>query len=184
MNGNQIEVCQCDHEGIFIGMECAELEPEFEEEESRERQYLIPGGCYAIAPPPPLESGYCARITKAHDEWEILEDHRGREGWIDGRQARIETVGPLPDGWADEPPEAPDTRAPEEKRRAAYRDEVDPVCAQITGYRLEAESRRASGDEAEADSLDAKANALVASLADIKSAIRERYPDLAEASDG
>ncbi len=36
--------------------------------------------------------------------WEMQEDHRGKQGWIDGEPATVNQVGPLPAGWSDAPP--------------------------------------------------------------------------------
>lgn len=37
--------------------------------------------------------------------WEQVENHKGREGYMDGKPFTIKTYGPLPDGWSDTPPE-------------------------------------------------------------------------------
>jgi hypothetical protein len=36
--------------------------------------------------------------------WEQVENHKGREGYMDGKPFTIKTYGPLPDGWSDTPP--------------------------------------------------------------------------------
>jgi hypothetical protein len=35
----------------------------------------------------------------------MVEDHRGKSGYIDGRPTKIEDIGPLPAGWTATPPE-------------------------------------------------------------------------------
>jgi len=37
--------------------------------------------------------------------WVLIEDHRGKEGYLDGKPHTITEQGPLPDTWSDAPPE-------------------------------------------------------------------------------
>lgn len=37
--------------------------------------------------------------------WEQVEDHKGKEGFVDGKPYTIKEYGPLPEGWSDTPPE-------------------------------------------------------------------------------
>ena len=39
--------------------------------------------------------------------WILAEDHRGEQGYVDGKSVTIKDVGPLPDGWSDTPPPQP-----------------------------------------------------------------------------
>ena len=40
--------------------------------------------------------------------WEQIEDHKGKEGYVNGEPHEIKEYGPLPEGWSDTPP-APTT---------------------------------------------------------------------------
>ena len=39
------------------------------------------------------------------EKWIQVEDFRGRKGWLGREELTIGNLGPLPDGWSDEPPE-------------------------------------------------------------------------------
>lgn len=74
--------------------------------------FFIPNGGIIITPPE-ISSGHVARWKG--DAWEIFEDHRGLEGWVEGEPTVITELGPLPEGWiADAPtpqePLEPDSR--------------------------------------------------------------------------
>lgn len=71
----------------------------------------------ALRVAPEMRDGYWPVINAARDGWDLLEDHRNREGWVNGEHVKITALGPLPEGWSDTPPVQPDTRTPEEKQR-------------------------------------------------------------------
>lgn len=52
---------------------------------------------------PEVRNGYIPHWTGT--AWEQVENHKGREGYMDGKPFTIKTYGPLPDGWSDTPPE-------------------------------------------------------------------------------
>lgn len=62
----------------------------------------------AVRVPPPEKPGFWPVIRPERDGWDLLEDHRGRKGWLNGRAASIAKPGPLPAGWSDSPPDAGD----------------------------------------------------------------------------
>ena len=39
--------------------------------------------------------------------WVLIEDHIGKQGYVDGEPVTIKEYGPLPEGWNDTPPEPP-----------------------------------------------------------------------------
>lgn len=39
------------------------------------------------------------------ESWRLVEEHRGKKGWVDGDGVTIAALGPLPHGWSDTPPE-------------------------------------------------------------------------------
>lgn len=69
--------------------------------------WLIPAHATTQAPP---EAGQGLAAVWQGGAWAQVEDHRGRQGWLDGQPATITELGPLPAGWADAAPE-PDAAA-------------------------------------------------------------------------
>lgn len=47
---------------------------------------------------PEQQEGYIPRWDGA--AWEQVENHRGEEGWLNGKPHKIEEYGPYPDGWS------------------------------------------------------------------------------------
>lgn len=45
------------------------------------------------------------------EAWEQVENHKGKEGYVNGEPHTVKNYGPLPEGWSDTPPEP----TPEEK---------------------------------------------------------------------
>jgi hypothetical protein len=64
--------------------------------------YLIPANATETAPP---ETGEHEAAVWHGAAWEISEDWREREGYVNGEPIEIEALGPLPEGWSDTPPE-------------------------------------------------------------------------------
>ncbi len=62
---------------------------------------LLPNN--AISTAPQDREGFIPRWTG--EAWEQVEDHKGREGYVDGKPHTVKEYGPLPDGWSDTPPE-------------------------------------------------------------------------------
>lgn len=81
-----------------------------------------------VAPPHPTP-GHAVCANAARDGWEIVEDHRGREGYVNGAAATIRTLGPLPEGWSDTPPEHEPT---EEEKTSMRRAEADAILLPLT----------------------------------------------------
>lgn len=90
-------VCQLDSDGIFVGMDVAELDVY-----ARDGSYIMPGGCIDTEPPETRE-GHAARWTG--EEWEYIPDHRGKTAYqtADGQAVTIDTVGELSDGLTRSP---------------------------------------------------------------------------------
>ncbi len=59
----------------------------------------------ALRTPPPRQAGHWPVLNPAGDGWELREDHRGEEGFVDGAPYRIEALGPPPPGWSRTPPD-------------------------------------------------------------------------------
>jgi len=104
----------CPKTGEYVGTTTADespLEPGI---------FLYPANT-TEAPPP--EAGKNEKTVWDGQSWYIVEDHRGAKGWLNGKETEIKTLGPLPDGWSDAPPEPPEpTEA--EKREAERRQDM------------------------------------------------------------
>lgn len=61
---------------------------------------LLPNN--ATHTPPELKDGSIPRWNGT--AWEQVEDHKGKEGFVDGKPYTIKEYGPLPEGWSDTPP--------------------------------------------------------------------------------
>lgn len=64
--------------------------------------YLIPAHSTEIAPPETSE--HEAAVWNG-TTWEVVEDWRGREGYVNGEPTTIKELGALADGWSDTSPE-------------------------------------------------------------------------------
>lgn len=42
------------------------------------------------------------------DKWEYVEDHKGKNGYLDGKPFEMKQYGPLPDGFTETPPQPTD----------------------------------------------------------------------------
>ena len=61
-----------------------------------------------IKPPPRTSKNQIAVWNGT--KWNIIADHRGKEGWVNGEPIEIRDLGPLPDGWSDTLPEMTGTQ--------------------------------------------------------------------------
>lgn len=130
----------------------------------------------ALRVAPPRRDGHWPVLNAAGDGWDLAEDHRGRAGWLNGERRIIDALGPLPEGWSDEPPPAVDDRTPEERREDDYRVEADPLRDAALSYRAEAEAWLLAGDRARAGAASAKAADRLRRYLEVKEAIRGRHP--------
>ena len=64
----------------------------------------LPHNCTAVKPV--LQEGFIPHWTGK--KWEQVENHKGKEGYVNGERMTVKTYGPLPDGWSGTPP-APTT---------------------------------------------------------------------------
>jgi len=56
---------------------------------------------------PTAPEGFHPGWSVEKNKWVDLEDHIGKQGYVDGESVTIKEYGPLPDGWSDTPPEPP-----------------------------------------------------------------------------
>ena len=107
---------------------------------------------------PKLQEGHIPRWTGK--KWEQVEDHRGRQGYVDGKPYTVKEPGPLPEGWSDDPP--PPTQQELDKRRIAEiharldeldRQSVRPLRAIIKGTGTDVDTQTLAAKEAEAQKL-------------------------------
>ena len=61
---------------------------------------LLPSNATYTAPTE--NAGYVPHWTGS--AWELVEDHKGKSGYVNGQPHTINEYGPLPDGWSDTPP--------------------------------------------------------------------------------
>ncbi len=64
----------------------------------------------ALRVAPPERPGHWPVLAASRDGWDLLEDHRGEKGWLEGRPAMMDHLGSLPPGWSDSPPPAESAR--------------------------------------------------------------------------
>jgi hypothetical protein len=69
--------------------------------------FLVPACCTATAVPE-VPTGHAACWKGA--DWELVEDHRGEAGYVNGAAFVIDGLCAYPDGWTATPP-APDPNA-------------------------------------------------------------------------
>lgn len=51
---------------------------------------------------PNLQDGYVHRWNGK--KWDQVENHKGKQGYVDGQPFIVTDYGPLPDGWSETPP--------------------------------------------------------------------------------
>lgn len=61
---------------------------------------LLPNNATRTAPV--LKEGFVPRWTGK--KWEQVENHKGKNGYVNGQPNEIKEYGPLPEGWSDTPP--------------------------------------------------------------------------------
>jgi hypothetical protein len=127
---------------------------------------LMPHNCTATAPE--LQTDFVPRWTGA--VWEQVEDHKGKEGYLNGQAHTIKDYGPLPEGWSDTPP--PPTEAELAAQRKA---EILAALAEIDIASIRPLRAVADGS---ADEYDTQ------KLADLEDAAAELRAGLAEVSNG
>lgn len=130
----------------------------------------------ALRTAPPARQGYWPVLNGTRDGWELVEDHRGEEGWLDGSPATLHTLGPLPSGWQTLPPEQPGPADPAEMRKAAYHAEADPLRELAFSYKAEAEALRLAGDDDAAGRAEKKYRNQLTLYLERKNEIRLRHP--------
>ncbi|MDR2573477.1 MAG: hypothetical protein LBC94_03890 [Desulfovibrio sp.] len=148
----------------------------------RAYRYTVPDGYYAgevedhgllpanatHVPPESLE-GFIPHWTG--EGWELVEDHKGKQGYLDGQPHTIKDYGPPPEGWSDTPP--PPTAAEIAAQRRA---EILARLAEIDAASVRPLRAIAQGDDMQTDHdklavLDAEAVALRTELAELPALI-------------
>lgn len=82
----------------------------------------------ALRAEPPRLDGLWPVLNATRDGWDLVEDNRGREGYIGGEPAAVAELGPLPDGWSDTRPDSPPT---EEEERMLSRARADAILSPL-----------------------------------------------------
>lgn len=132
---------------------------------------LPPQNAIRIAPPQG-EPGVWPQINEDMSGWNLVEDHRGREGYIDSKPTKVVSLGPLPDGWSDSPPEISDARTPEEiaaRRRAEIMGELTALdSGSIRALRALQAGTGSAEDKQRLKEIEDRTAALRKQLAEIK----------------
>lgn len=99
--------------------------------------------------------------------WEQVENHKGKEGYLDGQPYTIKNYGPLPEGWSDTPPPpTPEELAERRKGEILARlTEID--AASVRPLRAIAQEEATQDDTDKLAALDAEAAALRAELLEL-----------------
>jgi hypothetical protein len=124
----------------------------------------IPDGFTFNVPPKP-KNGHVIRW--GNDDWECVEDHRGKTGYVNGEQTTITELGPLPDGWDTNPPPEPDPDPVEVRRTEIIsalnkidRDAIRPLRAIAAGHGTDEDTEKLQQLDARAEELRAELAAL------------------------
>lgn len=134
----------------------------------------------ALRTAPPRRDGYWPVRNQAGDGWELMEDHRGEEGWLHGQSAVITALGVLPEGWSASPPTDVPAMDASEKRAAQYRARADPYRDAALSYQAEAAAWRLLGDEEMALAAAAKMDEQLRRYLSAKEAVRSETTYSAE----
>lgn len=101
---------------------------------------LLPHGCLNEAPE---EAEDC--IPRFNGlEWELVENHKGKKGFLpDGSACEITAYGPLPEGWSETPPLPSAAQAAQQARDAlrARRKSVEYGGFEVDGLRWDSEEK-------------------------------------------
>ena len=130
----------------------------------------------AVRTAPTFKDGFWPVRGNEGDEWVLVEDHRGKTGWVSGTPTRIDALGPLPENWQDDQPPEPDTRTVGEKRRDDFVREADPLRDQALAYDLEMEALFLTGEADQAAATDEKRRRFLSAYLEKKKEIRARHP--------
>ena len=130
----------------------------------------------AVRTAPAFKDGFWPVRGQEGDEWVLVEDHRGRTGWVNGTPTHIDALGPLPENWQDDQPPELDTRTVGEKRRDDFAREADPLRNQALAYDLEMEALFLTGEAEQAAAADEKRRRFLSAYLEKKKEIRARHP--------
>ena len=83
----------------------------------------MPHNCTSTAPA--ITDGHIPRWNGA--AWQQVQDHKGKQGYLNGDPCTIAEYGPLPEGWSDDPPPPTEAELREERieKIQAELDEID-----------------------------------------------------------
>ncbi len=97
--------------------------------------------------------------------WELVEDHRGENGFVGGVETEIKELGPLPEGWSDTPP-PPTEEEKNELRVAEIKSRLNEIDLEsVRPLRAMAYGPPAPEDDAKLAALEQEAEALRQELA-------------------
>ncbi len=79
---------------------------------------------------PTFQTGHIPRWSGT--TWEQVENHKGKQGYVDGKPFTIIEYGPLPEGWSDTPPPPTITEARATKTAEVLRGYDSALAASLT----------------------------------------------------
>jgi hypothetical protein len=114
-------------------------------------------------PAPEAQEGYIARWTGT--AWEQVENHKGEQGYLDGKPHTINAYGPYPAGWSVTPP-SPTLEELAAQRRAEILSRLTEIdAASVRSLRAIAQGVAVQADHDKLAALDAEAAGLRTELA-------------------
>jgi hypothetical protein len=126
-------------------------------------QGFLPAGAISAQAEPEIVEGFVPHWTGT--AWEQVENHKGKQGYLDGQPKTIIAYGPLPDGWSDTPPPPPAEEIAATRRAEILARLAEIDAASVRPLRAIAQNEDMQADHDKLTSLDTEAAALRAELA-------------------
>ena len=113
---------------------------------------------HAVRTAPTVKKGFWPCMKNG--TWEQVEDHRGKQGYVNGEAFTVKEPGPLPEGWSDTPP-PPTLEEAVKKRKGEIQAELDALDrASIRSLRAIMKGAGTDFDTKKLAELDAQAKGL------------------------
>ncbi|MDR2800412.1 MAG: hypothetical protein LBB52_03990 [Desulfovibrio sp.] len=114
-------------------------------------------------PAPDAQEGYIRHWTGA--AWEQVENHKGQQGYLDGKPHTIIRYGPYPGGWSTMPPPLTPAELAKQRRTEILARLAEIDAASIRPLRASAQDEAVQADHDKLAALDAEAATLRTELA-------------------
>ena len=137
-----------DSDGYFIGVDA---------------DYGGPTPHNSVPNTPDFMEGFIPRWTG--DTWEQVENHKGREGFVNGMRFTVQNYGPLPEGWTEE---FVDPRPSGEIRRVNIQTRLEEIARiSVSPLRAIVRGKGTAADEKYLDQLEQEEKALLEELSSL-----------------